>query len=55
MSFATAVAVATFDANSDQALVSTVGPLIEVPVLLGLMYVVKAIGTRRGWKDSECG
>ncbi len=50
---AIAAAVATFDANSDQALVSTVGPLNEVPMLLGLLYVVKAIGTRRGWKDSE--
>jgi ACR3 family arsenite transporter len=47
------VAVATFDANSDQALVSTVGPLNEVPMLLGLLYVVKAFGKRRGWKDSE--
>jgi len=50
---AIAVAVATFDANSDQALVSTVGPLNEVHMLLGLLYVVKAFGTRRGWKDSE--
>ncbi|KIM95752.1 hypothetical protein OIDMADRAFT_106311 [Oidiodendron maius Zn] len=48
---AIAVAVATYGANSDQALASTVGPLIEVPVLLGLVYVVKTIGRRRGWKD----
>jgi ACR3 family arsenite transporter len=48
---AIAVAVATYGANSDQALASTVGPLIEVPVLLGLVYVVKWIGKRRGWKD----
>ncbi|KAI9702957.1 MAG: hypothetical protein M1836_008171 [Candelina mexicana] len=48
---AIAVAVATFGADSDQALASTVGPLIEVPVLLALVYVVKMIGRRQGWKD----
>lgn len=48
---AIAVAVATFGANSDQALAATVGPLIEVPVLLGLVYVVKWIGNRENWKD----
>jgi len=48
---AIAVAVATYGPNSDQALAATVGPLIEVPVLLGLVYVVKWIGKRRGWKD----
>jgi arsenite transporter len=48
---AIAVAVATFGPNSDQALASTVGPLIEVPVLLGLVYVIRWIGERRGWKD----
>jgi len=48
---AIAVAVATFGANSNQALASTVGPLIEVPVLLGLVYVVRFIAKRIGWKD----
>ena len=42
------VAVAAFRAESDQALAATVGPLIEVPVLLALVYVVKAVGKRRG-------
>ena len=48
---AIAVAVATFRPDSDQALASTVGPLIEVPVLLALVYVVKWIGGRWNWKD----
>ena len=48
---AIAVAVATFGANSDQALAATVGPLIEVPVLLALVYVIKWIGRRRRWRD----
>ena len=48
---AIAIAVATFGVNSDQALATTVGPLIEVPILLALVYVVKLIGQRRQWKD----
>lgn len=50
LELAITVAVATFGANSDQALAATVGPLIEVPGLIELVYVVKWIGQRWGWK-----
>lgn len=48
---AIAVAVATYGPNSDQALASTVGPLIEVPVLLSLVYALRWIGRRYQWKE----
>ncbi|KAI9682346.1 MAG: hypothetical protein M1817_000400 [Caeruleum heppii] len=46
---AIAVTVAVYGAGSDQALASTVGPLIEVPVLVGLVYVMKWCKRRWGW------
>jgi ACR3 family arsenite transporter len=48
---AIAVAVATYGPHSDQALAATVGPLIEVPVLILLVYLVKWMGNRWAWQD----
>lgn len=48
---AIAIAVAAYGPESDEALATTVGPLIEVPVLLGLVYFVKWFAKRYNWED----
>ncbi|KAF2211671.1 hypothetical protein CERZMDRAFT_59634 [Cercospora zeae-maydis SCOH1-5] len=46
---AIAVVVAVYGAGSQEALAATVGPLIEVPVLVGLVYVIKWCQKRWNW------
>lgn len=43
---AIAVAIGTFGATSAQALAGTIGPLIEIPVLVGLVYLMLWLGPK---------
>lgn len=48
---AIAVVVSVYGAGSEEALAATVGPLIEVPVLVALVYVIRYFKHRWGWRE----
>jgi ACR3 family arsenite transporter len=50
---AIAIAVSAYGADSSECLAATIGPLVEVPVLLVLSYVALWLGGRLRWSAEE--
>ena len=42
--------IAVYGVGSDQALAATIGPLVEVPVLLALTWVALYLRRKLGWE-----
>lgn len=47
------MAIAVYGVGSDQALAATIGPLVEVPVLLALTWVAQFLRTRLAWGGGD--
>lgn len=43
--------IAVYGVGSDQALAATIGPLVEVPVLLALTWVALYLKTKLRWGE----
>ncbi|EPQ57466.1 arsenical-resistance protein ACR3 [Gloeophyllum trabeum ATCC 11539] len=50
---AIAVAIAVYGVGSDQALAATIGPLVEVPVLLALTWLALLLGRWLNWDSAD--
>lgn len=50
---AIAVAIAVYGVNSKEVLAASIGPLTEVPVLLGLSWFSLYLKTRLRWDDNR--
>ena len=48
---ASAASTAVYGVGSDQALAATIGPLVEVPVLLALTWVALYLKTKLRWEE----